>query len=217
MLDLTLFRNTTYLGANLAMLFTSLAMFGVFFFVSLYMQNILHYSPVQAGATFLPMTLLVMVTAPVAGKLSDRFGSRWLVTSGMVLLGGQLLYYSSLGQDATFWSLLPALVIGGIGMSMTMTPSSAAAMRSVPVYKSGVGSAVLNAARQVGGSVGIALMGAIMASAAGNRHTSEAFMDGFSRSLFVAALIAFGGAVIAFALVRPHEIHETPVPAEAAA
>src|SRR5215210_5407709 len=97
MLDLTLFKNGTFAGANLAMLLVALSMFGVFFFVSLYMQNILGFSAVQAGAAFLPMTLLVMVVAPIAGKLSDRFGSRWLMTSGLSLLAVQLFYYSTLG------------------------------------------------------------------------------------------------------------------------
>jgi EmrB/QacA subfamily drug resistance transporter len=205
MLDLALFRNGTYAGANLVMLLAALSMFGVFFFVSLYMQNILGFSAVQAGAAFLPMTLLIMVAAPVSGKLSDRFGSRWLVTAGMLLLAVQLAYYSRLDQDATFWNLLPAFVIGGIGMSMTMTPTAAAAMRAVPVHKSGVGSAVLNAARQVGGSIGIALIGAILASQSHGRRTPEAFMDGFSLSLDVAAAIALAGAVAAAALLRPHE------------
>jgi EmrB/QacA subfamily drug resistance transporter len=86
MLDLTLFRSGTYAGANLAMLLVALAMFGVFFFVSLYMQNILGYSAVEAGAAFLPMTVMVILVAPVAGKLSDRHGSRWLMVTGMVLL-----------------------------------------------------------------------------------------------------------------------------------
>ena len=74
MLDLTLFRNRTYVGANLVMLLVALAMFGVFFFVSLYMQNVLGYSAVQAGAAFLPMTILIILVAPSAGRLSDRVG-----------------------------------------------------------------------------------------------------------------------------------------------
>ena len=166
MLDLTLFRNRTYAGANLVMLLVALAMFGVFFFVSLYMQNVLGYSAVQAGAAFLPMTILIILVAPPAGRLSDRWGSRGLMAGGMLLVVVQLAYFSQLSSDATFWPLLPGLVIGGFGMAMTMTPSSAAAMRAVPVEKAGVGSAVLNAFRQVGGSTGIALMGAIMASPA---------------------------------------------------
>jgi EmrB/QacA subfamily drug resistance transporter len=202
MLDLTLFRNGTFAGANVVILLVGLAMFGVFFFVSLYMQNILGFSAVEAGAAFLPMTLLVILVAPVAGKLSDLVGSRWLMTAGMVLIGVQLLYYSTQGVDATFWSLLPGLLIGGVGMSLTMTPSAAAIIGSVSVDKSGVGSAVMNSMRQVGGSLGIAMMGAIMAARVGDDRTPQAFVDGFSTTLVVSALIAFAGAVVAATTVR---------------
>ncbi len=215
MLDLSLFRNTTYTGANVAMLMTALAMFGVFFFVSLYMQNVLGYSAVQAGAAFLPMTILIILVSPLAGKTSDRHGSRWLIGAGMTLLAVQLFYFSQLGADATYWTLLPALLIGGVGMSLTMTPSTAAATRAVPVQKAGVGAAVLNACRQVGGSIGIALMGAIVAHEAGGRRGPEAFLDGFSRALEVAGLIALAGAVVAIALIRSHQQTERvgePVP-----
>src|SRR5579885_1970426 len=209
MLDLTLFRNRTFSGANTAMLLVGLAMFGTFFYVSLYTQNVLGWSPVQAGAAFLPTTLLVMVVAPQAGRLSDRVGSRWLVGCGMTLLAAMLLYYSFLGAHATFWQLLPAFVIGGFGMGITMTPVTAAAMSSVPVDKAGVGSAVLNSMRQVGGSLGIAVMGAIVASTAtasakaGNTQ-QIAFLHGFHDGVRVAAAIAFAGAVVATAAIRTH-------------
>jgi predicted MFS family arabinose efflux permease len=94
MLPLELFRNRTYTGANLVMLLVALAMFGIFFFVSLYMQNILGYSAVQAGAAFLPMTILIILVAPIAGKTSDRIGSRGLMTAGMVLIAVQLVMFS---------------------------------------------------------------------------------------------------------------------------
>jgi EmrB/QacA subfamily drug resistance transporter len=211
MIDLTLFRNGTFAGANAVILLVGLAMFGVFFFVSLYMQNILGFSAVQTGAAFLPMTLLIIVVAPIAGKLSDhiRGGSRWLMTAGMTLVGAQLLYYSTLGVGANFWDLLPGFLIGGVGMSLTMTPSAAAVIGSVPVDKSGVGSAVMNSMRQVGGSLGIALIGAIMAAEIGDRRSPEAFVDGFSTALVVAALIAFAGAVVAASTVRKVR-HEAP-------
>jgi EmrB/QacA subfamily drug resistance transporter len=205
MLPLELFRSGTYTGSNVVILLVALAMFGVFFFVSIYMQNILGYSAVQAGAAFLPMTVLIILLAPVAGRTSDRVGSRWLMTAGMTVIAAQLVYFSQLGQDASFWNLLPAMLLGGVGISLTMTPSAAAATRSVPVEKAGVGSAVLNAFRQVGGSIGIAVIGAIMAAEAGGRQTPEAFMDGFETSLLVAAAIAFAGALVALAFVRPHE------------
>jgi EmrB/QacA subfamily drug resistance transporter len=224
MLPLELFRNRTYTGANTVILLVALSMFGVFFFVSLYMQNILGYSAVQAGAAFLPMTLLIIVIAPLAGRMTDRVGSRWFMTGGMVLIAIQLVYFSRLGSDASFWQLLPAMLIGGIGMASTMTPSAAAATRSVPVDKAGVGSAVLNAFRQVGGTMGVAIMGAIMASQFGGhqpepgaqlgaaaREAFEAsFMNGFQDALTVAAVIAVAGAVVAFALIRPHEEARRP-------
>jgi EmrB/QacA subfamily drug resistance transporter len=205
MLPLELFRNGTYTGANLVILLVALAMFGIFFFLSLYMQNILGYSAVQTGAAFLPMTILIILVAPIAGRTSDRIGSRGLMTAGMLLIAVQLFYFSRLGLDTSFWQLLPGFIIGGVGMSLTMTPSAAAATRSVSVDKAGVGSAVLNASRQVGGSIGVALMGAIVASKAGGVRTPEAFLDGFQSALLVAAVIAAVGAVVAYSLVRPHE------------
>jgi EmrB/QacA subfamily drug resistance transporter len=202
MLDLSLFRNRTFSGANTAMLFVGLAMFGTFFYVSLYMQNVLGYSPVQAGASFLPLTCLIILIAPRAGKLSDHYGSRWLVGGGMTLLAGMLLYYSTLGANESFWAILPGLLLGGVGMGLTMTPVTAAAMSAVAVDKAGVGSAVLNSSRQVGGSLGIAVMGAIVASGAAGLHTPEAFLNGFHDALRVAALLAFAGAIVATAAIR---------------
>jgi EmrB/QacA subfamily drug resistance transporter len=219
MLDLTLFRNRTYVGANLVILLVALAMFGVFFFVSLYMQNVLGYSAVEAGAAFLPMTILIIIVAPIAGRVSDRLGSRGLMTAGMLLLAAQLFYFSRLGLTATFWTLLPGLVLGGFGMSMTMTPSTAAATRAVPVAKAGVGAAVLNALRQVGGSLGIALMGAIMAAKLTTPPTPASFVAGFQDALMVSAGIAVAGAIVAAILVRPHDTShgaEEPEPVRSA-
>ena len=124
----------------------------------------------------------------------------------MLLVAAQLLVFSQLGPDSSFWALLPGLLLGGIGMPMTMTPSAAAATRGVPVEKAGVGSAVLNAARQVGGSIGIALLGAIMAAHITTPPTVDAFMDGFEQSLLVAAGIAIAAAVVAAVLIRPHDL-----------
>ena len=209
MLDLTLFRNGTFAGANAVILLVGFAMFGIFFYVSLYMQNILGFSAVQAGASFLPMTLLIIICAPIAGRLSDRIGSRWLMTSGMTLLGIQLLYYSTLGTTAGFFNLLPGLLIGGLGMSLTMTPSAAAVIGSVPVDKAGVGSAVMNSMRQVGGSLGIAALGAILAHGIAGRATPEAFVDGYSMALRVGAIVTLTGAVVAAATVR--KVRHEPV------
>jgi MFS family permease len=161
---------------------------------------------VQAGALFLPMTVLIMLVAPVAGKLSDRIGSRWLIVGGMLLLASHLLWLSTLDVDSNFWDILPALILGGLGMSLTMTPATAAAIGSVPVAKAGVGSGVLNTFRQVGGALGIAVMGAIVAAhidiPPGTPGFPDQFMDGFSAALRVAAVIAMTGAIAAAALIR---------------
>jgi EmrB/QacA subfamily drug resistance transporter len=218
MLDLSLFRNSTFAGANGVMLLVALAMFGVFFFVSLYMQNVLGYSAVQAGAAFLPMTLLIVLIAPVAGRTSDRFGSRWMMGTGMTLLAVQLFYFSRLGLQESYWTLLPAMLIGGVGMALVMTPAAAAAMSGVPVDKAGVGSAVLNSSRQVGGSIGIAVMGAIIAHEAGGSLAPEAFLDGFSTALVVASLIALSGAALAVLTIRaPRRVEATAPVSEMAA
>jgi EmrB/QacA subfamily drug resistance transporter len=205
MLDLSLFRNRTFGGANAAMLFVGLAMFGTFFYVSLYMQNVLHYSPVEAGASFLPMTILIILIAPRAGALTDRVGSRWLVGAGMTLLAVMLFYYTQLGAHESFWAILPGLLIGGFGMGMTMTPVTAAAMSAVSVDKAGVGSAVLNSARQVGGSLGIAVMGAIVAG-------SSNYLTGFHDALRVGSLLCLAGAAVAVLAIRKIE-HRQPAPA----
>ncbi len=209
MLDLHLFRNPTFSGANVAMLLVALAMFGVFFYVSLYIQQILGYSPVQAGASFLPATLLIVILAPIVGRQSDRVGSRWLTGAGMLLASVSLLIFSRLDTGSSYWDILPGLVVLGIGMAMTMTPTTAAAMSSVPRDQAGVGSAVLNSMRQVGGSLGIAVTGAIVAhvsatSLAAGHARPVAFVDGFQTGLLVAAAIALAGAVIAVATMRSH-------------
>jgi EmrB/QacA subfamily drug resistance transporter len=213
MVDLSLFRSGTFAGANIVVLLVFLAMFGVFFFVSLYVQGILGYSPVQAGAIFLPMTVLIMFVAPVAGKLSDRLGSRWLIVAGMGFLAAHLLLLSNLDVDSTFWDLLPALILGGFGMGLTMTPATVAAIGSVPVAKAGIGSGILNTFRQVGGALGIAVMGAIVASqidvVPGAPAFREQFMDGFSMALRVAAGIALVGALVAAVLIRKYRHVET--------
>jgi EmrB/QacA subfamily drug resistance transporter len=207
MLDLSLFRNRSFSGANGVMLLVSLAMFGVFFYVSLFMQQILGFSPIQAGASFLPMTVLIILLAPFAGRFSDRYGSRPFAAGGMLLLALSLLLFSLQGIHATFWTLLPAMLAGGTGMALTMSPTTAAAMASVRADKAGVGSAVLNSMRQVGGSLGIAIMGAIVASgvsdgARAGDTPQVAFTNGLHNGLRVAALTALVGAGVAFATVR---------------
>jgi EmrB/QacA subfamily drug resistance transporter len=206
MLDLSLFKIPSFVGANLVALLVSLGMFGVFFFISLYVQNILGYSPTKAGAVFLPMTILIILIAPISGKLSDRIGGRWLMGGGMTLLGISLLFYQRTGVNTDFWTLLPSMIIGGVGMAMTMSPMTSVAMASVPVDKAGVGSGVLNSFRQIGGALGIAILGAIVASYATESPQSavgkQNYVDGLHAALLVSAGITFAAAIVAIVLVR---------------
>jgi MFS family permease len=164
------------------------------------------------------MTVLIILVAPQAGRLSDRIGSRWLIGTGLCFVTLSLILFAQLHQGSNFWDILPGLLTGGFGMALTMTPTTAAAMGSVPVDKAGVGSAVLNAFRQVGGSLGIAIMGAVVGSqiSVGVRNPAYAgqFTDGYHLGLYVAAAIAFAGAVVATATVRKVRHVE---PSEAAA
>jgi EmrB/QacA subfamily drug resistance transporter len=220
MLDLSLFRSSTFAGANVVALLVTLAMFGVFFFMSIYMQNILGYSATKTGAAFLPMTILIILIAPIAGKSSDRIGSRSLMTVGMLCLAASLAIFSRLGLDSTFWDILPGLIVGGFGMGLVMTPMTAAALGSVPVAKSGVGSGVLNTFRQVGGALGIAVMGAIVASyvdLGSGRPNPADFIDGFQAALRVCVGFALLGAVIAVTTIRKHRHMDAGELAEAPA
>ncbi len=206
MLDLSLFRIGAFTGANLVAMLVSLSMFGVFFFVTLYVQNILHYSPAKAGATFLPMVLLIIFIAPIAGRLSDKIGSRWLMGGGMTLLGISLLLYERVTIHSDFWTLLPSMLVGGFGMAMTMSPMTSAAMGAVPVDKAGVGSGVLNSFRQMGGSLGIALMGAIVGSyirpGARGPAAAQDYVNGLHAGFEVGAGVTFVAAALAIILVR---------------
>jgi predicted MFS family arabinose efflux permease len=206
MLDLSLFRDATFAGANTAMLLVGLAMFGIFFFNSLFLQNILGYGAIKTGATFLPMTVLVMLVAPVSGRLSDRFGPRWFMGAGMTLLAASLLIFGTLDARSSFWNILPGLLVGGVGMAITMAPTTSAAMGSVPVDKAGVGSAVINSMRQVGGSIGIAVMGALVATQVSVKQFDARFpaqfVDGYHVAVHVGAALTLFGAIVAVLTVR---------------
>jgi EmrB/QacA subfamily drug resistance transporter len=201
MLDLSLFRNPTFSGANATMGLLGVAMFGMFFFNSIFIQNVLGYSAIQTGASFLPMTVLIMLVAPIAGRFTDRIGPRWLMGTGMTLLAGSLLLFGTLDQNSSFWHILPGLMVGGLGMAITMAPTMTAAMGSVPVDKAGVGSAVINSMRQVGGALGIAVMGTVVATqvtvAPGAPGYASEFVDGYHRALLVGAVMLAAGAAIA--------------------
>ena len=164
MVDFASFRSRQFVGANAVAFMVTFAMFGMFFFLALYLQNILGYSPLETGLRFLPTTLVVMVAGPVAGRLTDRIGPRWLITGGLLLVAASLAWQSRIDVDTTYGYLLPAFMAMGLGIGLVMSPMSTAAMNAVDRAKAGVASGTLSMSRMVGGTFGVAALGALIAS-----------------------------------------------------
>ncbi len=164
MVDFSFFRSRTFLGANIVAFIVSFAMLAMFFFLALYMQNIRGYSPLQAGVRFLPSTVMIIVIAPLAGRLADRVGSRPLITFGLLCVSGALFWQSHLTVSSGYGTLLPGFMLMGIGMGFVMSPMSLAAMNAVDRTKAGVASGILSMNRMVGGTFGVAILGALVAT-----------------------------------------------------
>jgi EmrB/QacA subfamily drug resistance transporter len=164
MLDFAFFRSRTSAGSNMVAFLVTFAMFAQFFFLTLYMQNILGYSPLQTGLRFLPATVVIIIMGPLAGRLTDRVGPRPLIVLGLLLTGSALLVQSRLTVHSGYGLLLPGFILMGLGMGLVMSPMSTAAMNAVDRTKAGAASGVLSMSRMVGGSVGLAVMGALVAT-----------------------------------------------------
>ena len=164
MVDFAFFRSRTFLGANIVAFIVSFAMLAMFFFLALYMQDIRGYSPLQSGIRFLPSTLMIVIIAPIAGRLADRVGSRPLMTFGLLCVSGSLFWQSHLTVSSSYSTLLPGFILMGIGMAFVMSPMSTAAMNSVEPAKAGVASGILSMSRMVGGTFGVAVLGALVAT-----------------------------------------------------
>jgi MFS family permease len=162
MLPLHFFRNATFATANVVAFLVSFGLFGVLFFISLYLQNVQGYSAVAAGVRFLPMTGAIVFTAPTAGRLASKFGSRGLMAGGMALTGIGLLLLERVTIHTSYATLWWNFTLIGMGLGFTMTPMTAAIMGAVPPERSGMASATTATSREVGGVFGIALLGAIV-------------------------------------------------------
>ncbi len=172
MVPLEFFRRAAFSAPVVLVVFVGLALFGVVYFVTLYFQNVKGYSPQEAGLAALPLTGMVMLIGPWAGKLQSRFTPRQLMTTGMLMVSGGLVGLSQLQVDSSYNAIWPFYVLIGAGLALTMPTTSATAMAAVDPRKAGVASGVVNAARQVGAAVGLAVLGAVGATLA-SRHWED--------------------------------------------
>jgi EmrB/QacA subfamily drug resistance transporter len=196
MVQFDLLSDRNFLAAVCVAMIISFGMLGVFFFLALYMQDILGYSPLEAGVRFLPSTLMIVGVAPVAGRLSDRFGPRWLIAIGLVIVAASLFSFSRIAVDSTYLDLLPGFMLLGIGIAMTMSPMTSAAMNAVPVQKAGIASGVLSMFRMVGGSLGVAVTGAIFQGLVSSKLDSLLSGSGVSAAQRDAVAEQLGGGSV---------------------
>ena len=205
MVDFSLLSDRNFLGAVVVALIVSFAMLGVFFFLALYMQDVLGYSPLEAGVRFLPSTLMIVGVAPLAGRLSDRYGPRWLIAGGLTVVAASLYSFSGIAVDSGYLDLLPGFMLLGIGIAMTMSPMTSAAMNAVPVQKAGIASGVLSMFRMVGGSLGVAVTGAIFQARVGTSFETaspQQFVDALGFAMTVCAAVALIGALVGAVAIR---------------
>ena len=159
MVDFVFFRSRTFLGASIAAFIQALAMMAVFF-IALFLQNILGYSPVEAGIRFLPFTVVLMLVSPISGRLADRIGPRPLIVTGLLIVSVSLFLQSRVDEDSGYGELFPAFLLMGLGLGLTISPMSTAAMNSVSEEKSGVASGILSMSRLIS-TFGVAALGAL--------------------------------------------------------
>ena len=164
MLDISFFKNRRFTAASLGVMLGYFAMFGALFLMSQLLQFVLGYSALDAGIRLLPFALSMSVFATVSTKLVDRFGTKLVVVGGMGIVAVGLLWAASLGHGSTYFDYLPAMVLMGTGIALTWAPTTESIMGSLPAAKAGVGSAVNDTVREVGGALGVAVLGSVLAS-----------------------------------------------------
>ena len=170
MLDLALFRNPAFDGASIAAFVLSASMFAMFLYLTLFIQNALGYSALESGLRFLPVTLLSFLVAPVSGKLSERFGVRWFIASGLALVGLGLLLMRGVQPGDDWTALLAGFIVAGGGIGLVNPALATAAVGVVEPQRSGMASGINSTFRQVGIATGTAALGAIFAHVVNGRQ-----------------------------------------------
>jgi len=169
MLNLDFFKNPRFTSASASISILFFAMFGVIFLLTQYFQFVLGYTPLEAGIRLLPLAATMMVVAPLSARIVERIGTKVVVSTGLFLSGLGVLSFTqfevSTGYENIFWRLM----LMAVGMGLTMAPATESIMGSLPLAKAGVGSAVNDTTRQVGGALGVAIIGSVLASTYGSQ------------------------------------------------
>ncbi|MBV9795002.1 MAG: MFS transporter [Actinobacteria bacterium] len=211
LLPLRLLRDRNRAGANLISLGVGTTLFGVFFFLTLFVQDVWGYSALRAGAAFLPLTVAVLVTSVASSWLVARTGRRPLLLAGTTISAAGLYWMSRLTEHGSYpGGLLGPVVVTGAGLGLLFVPNSLVALSGVAEQDSGVASSLLNTSRQVGGSIGLAVLGTVAWTVVANRALrakttvayARALAAGFDRAFLVSAGVMLLMLVAAFALVR---------------
>jgi EmrB/QacA subfamily drug resistance transporter len=173
-LEISFFANPRFTAASVAVTLVFFAMFGSLFFVSQFLQFVLGYSPLKSGVALLPVAGVLMLAAPTSAKLVARFGTKAVVSGGLVLVSVALLLFGRIHADSGYGFIAAVLCIIGVGMGFAMAPATDSIMGSLPPEKAGVGSAMNDTTREVGGALGVAVMGSVTTALYGDRLASSA-------------------------------------------
>ncbi|MGH3377215.1 MAG: MFS transporter, partial [Actinoallomurus sp.] len=207
MVDLSMFASRTFSGGTGAMILWGFGVMGVYFFTAMYLQNVLGFSPTEAGAAFIPMALMMAAIAPVAGPVARRIGTHVTVALGLTLNVIGLVMVSFVGEHGHFMDLMPSFVAFGVGSGFVMMPLNDAIIGVLPPARAGAASAVMNAAREVSGLLGVTIVGAILTSRQaavlrGGATPVHAFLSGYQFALLIAAVIVFAGVPLSLYTLR---------------
>ncbi|MCU1659740.1 MAG: Puromycin resistance protein pur8 [Pseudonocardiales bacterium] len=220
LLPLSIFRVKGLAAANVTGLIAFAGMLAMFFFLTLYMQNVLTYSPIETGAAYLPLTLGVGISAGVSSQLVGRVGTRPLMIGGALIAAGGLYYLSRIPVDGSYLTdLLPGLMIVSFGLGSVFVGVTTAANAGVPADKAGLAAALLNSAQQVGGALGLAIFSAVATSRTNHLLTTHASLptaltSGFHRALLTGAVFLLAAALIALRTTNTRGDTEQPPVAE---
>ena len=164
MLDMRFFANPRFTAANAAITLTFFALFGSLFLMTQYWQFVHGYTPLQAGVRIIPYALTISLTAPLSARIVEKLGTKRVVTLGLCIISASMLVLSTIHRDSSYLRVIVNMCCMSLGMGLTMAPATESVMGSLPRAKAGVGSAVNDTTRQVGGALGVAVVGSLVAS-----------------------------------------------------